>query len=172
MHRVFKTSILAAAAIIPSAAMMLSASAIGGNMVTNPNFDTNLAGWAPSASPQATLQYGFEHTLVVKNIDTADTATQASAMQCADKVLGGESYDFSVGTAIPQGQHRTGGSQARAFFFATNDCTGAILSSPQTMQITSRAVGRTSPRPSSPRLAPTPSAFTSCPRNTRLKRAS
>lgn len=132
MYRSLTTSILAAAAIIPLVAMLLPASAAGPNMLTNGSFNANISGWTASGSPEATISYGVGHVIMVKNTEDLNASTQASALQCVASIIAGHDYDFSAKAAVPSGQKRRGYAQARAFFFASNNCSGPTLSSPAT----------------------------------------
>lgn len=143
MYRSLTTSILAAAAIIPLAAMLLPASAAGPNLLTNGSFNANINSWTASAFPQATLAYAAENALVVRNVEDLNASTQASATQCVAAIVAGAEYDFSVKTTIPVGQKRKGAATARAFFFSSNNCSGPALTAPQTPQITQLGVWKT-----------------------------
>jgi len=120
-----KYSILAAAAALPAAGILF-ASAAGPNLVTNPTFDNDHAGWTPFSISTIGWENG---ALAVINNYQGTGNSYFSAQQCINGVQEGVDYTFSadafVGLDQPEPNTR---AVLYAYFYPGPDCTGQLMS--------------------------------------------
>jgi hypothetical protein len=137
MNKQLKLTILGAAAIIPAAATFAGAMAAGGNFFTNADFSSGVAGWqAGTANVPAAIAPSGDGGALVTNLSNLNTSTHGMGWQCIDDVFPGEKYHLRADTFVPSGQARSGGAELRVFYFAQDNCQGAILDSPQSARLT------------------------------------
>jgi hypothetical protein len=129
MHRKFKFAAIAAAAIVPVAAMALGALAAGGNLLTNGTFDATTAGWnTVPGLPTANVAWSAGHARVT-NTSNLPLSTMAGVAQCVD-IQAAKTYVISGAAYVAGGQDRTGGAETRVFFYGAPDCGGVPITAP------------------------------------------
>lgn len=121
-----------------AAGLLTAAPAQAANLLTNPGFDTSLAGWTPSNSSQtwSNLDADGDPTsgsarAVVAGSDAAPFLGTV-LRQCVP-VNAGDTYQAGVRALVPEGQDRTGAAIAAVYFYANESCSPAGLLDNETL---------------------------------------
>ena len=116
-------------------ALFLVLAAVGGtaaaqNLLVNPNFDSNVAGWSFTTPGTFTwdssLDAGSNPLSGSGRLDNTSPATNGTsfAAQCV-AVTGGSTYDFLAKIRIPSGQSQTGHANVVVNFYDGASCGGS-----------------------------------------------
>ena len=118
-----KLLVLSAAAIVPAAAM-LTASALGPNLISNDKFTTNANGWDDfGGNPVAVNGH-----LKVKNTYTGTGNSYYGAWTCVSGIEAGKSYTASVQTFVSKQAPLNTGASFQLHYYAGNNCDGGGVS--------------------------------------------
>ena len=117
-------------------ALLLTTPAFAANLLTNPNFDTNVSGWTSSNGSILSAEWngidadGSTASGSVTLRNSTDFANGAGPVlqQCVP-VTSGAGYDLYGKFQIPGNQDRTGSLQPVVFFYAGPNCSGDFLAS-------------------------------------------
>jgi len=117
--------------IIALAAGFTASFAWGQNLVSNPGFDTDVAGWTTGST--ATIQWNpfdadsnpASGSALVTNLST--TAGDATgARQINMDIAGGEHYNIAAEILMPSGQSTTGRANLLVQWYDQANCTGFV----------------------------------------------
>jgi hypothetical protein len=105
--------------------------AYGQNLVSNPGFDTDVAGW--SALSGATLAWDFldaagdpfSGSALVTNLST-NPLDGGGAAQCIDGLAGAQHYRLSAEINIPSGQLETGSGYLLVQWYGAAGCSSFV----------------------------------------------
>jgi hypothetical protein len=108
------------------------------NLVTNPNFNTDLSTWQVSggtfdATVDANASPSSGSVHIVQTVPGSNNASSTGVIQCIDGVVGGSTYNF--GSKILLASAPAGGSVVTGLIFASGPGCG-----PPTQQVFSAAV--------------------------------
>ena len=125
-----RATLVASACSILVGGLLATVPAHAANLLTNPDFDTSLAGWTPSNSNQVWSSLdadgeptsGSARTVVVS--DTMAPFIGTVLRQCVP-VNAGEGYEAGIRALVPSGQERTGVAIAALYFYANESCAPA-----------------------------------------------
>jgi hypothetical protein len=125
-----------AAFTLVAALALLPARAHAENLVTNSNFNTNIANWGFAPPPTGSSKawdpldaHGASNSgsgVVINSATTAGIGLGALS-QCVNGINGGVSYDVSGSIYIPAGQGRTGDTTVYSYWTTGSNCTGTYI---------------------------------------------
>ncbi len=120
------------AAITLAVALAGGATLSAQNLVTNPDFNTDVSGWAPGGIVTLTHSpldaFGSPTSGSGWLLNPSPTPYNAGALQCIDTPLtGGASYDIGAWIRVPSGQTGTGTAGLFAWFHSGAACGGSQI---------------------------------------------
>ena len=135
------TSVVARVSAALAAALLVTGPGAAQNMVTNGDFDNDVAGWTAGLIPliwDGTSDYQndpLSGSLLILNDNPG--AAYAFARQCVDGVVEGETYRLSTWLSVPPGQTGSGYATVAIAWYDQPGCGGAWLSETSTSGISS-----------------------------------
>ncbi|MGB4862885.1 MAG: hypothetical protein WBO97_10510 [Tepidiformaceae bacterium] len=122
-----KILVLGAAAIIPAAATVLGASALGTNLISNGKFSSNVDGWDGFGGGNPVVSSGH---LKVTNSYAGAGNSYASAWYCVSGIDDGKTYTTSVEAFVATTAPAHTGAALQLHYYTGNNCTGVQQAGP------------------------------------------
>jgi exosortase sorting signal-containing protein len=123
---------------------LLAGSAFAVNLLVNPSFPTNVAGWTLEDPPNSTLAWSpidatgspASGSALVTNT-SAGPSNGTGIVQCVNAVNAGATYTFGGRLLFPLGQATTGSMQVGLRWRDGPGCTGAVVGSQPRLSVNS-----------------------------------
>lgn len=107
----------------------MAASVSAQNLITNPDFDTDVSGWSPSSSIDWTWQSDDYQGSPISGsglaVQIGGTGSSVGIIQCIGSVSPGEYYRLSTHVDFPSGQLGEGTVSAFVWWYDGPACTGS-----------------------------------------------
>ncbi len=117
--------------VLALAVVVSAAFAWGQNLVSNPNFDTDVAGWLPVATADI-MWYPLDAdgnpasgSALVTNLSTT-AGDSTGARQCIEDITGGEVHSVAAEILVPGGQSQTGRANLLIQWYELPNCSGFL----------------------------------------------